>query len=112
MHSPELVLDLFSVEVGRKEYRIDTSDVDISSKRGIGKNKRLLIYGSGGAGFGALLGAVFGGGRGAGIGAPAGAGGGLLTQILTRGQQVKVPAETTMRFRLDRTLVLKARMQC
>ena len=35
------------------------------------------------------------------------AGAGLLTQIFTRGKQVKVPAETTMRFRLDRTLVLK-----
>ncbi|HTP70130.1 MAG TPA: hypothetical protein VMJ35_14570 [Dongiaceae bacterium] len=105
--SPQLVLDLFSVDVNGKEYRVDSADVDLSSKRGVGKNKRTLEYGAGGAGFGALLGAVFGGGRGAGIGAAAGAGAGLLTQIFTRGSHVKVPAETTMRFRLDRTLVLK-----
>jgi hypothetical protein len=53
------------------------------------------------------MGAIFGGGKGAGIGAAAGAGAGLLTQIFTRGKTVKVPAETTMRFRLDRTLVLR-----
>jgi hypothetical protein len=109
VHSPELALDLFSVEIGGKEYRVDSSDVDINSGRGVGKNKRTLEYGAGGAGFGALMGAIFGGGRGAGIGAAAGAGAGLLTQIFTRGKQVKVPAETTMRFRLDRTLVLKLR---
>ena len=27
VHSPELVLDLFSVDLGGKEYRLDTSDV-------------------------------------------------------------------------------------
>ena len=50
---------------------------------------------------------VFGGGKGAGIATAAGAGAGLLTQFFTRGKQLKVPAETTMRFRLDRTLVLR-----
>jgi hypothetical protein len=108
-HSPELVLDLFSVSVGGKEYRVVSSDADMSNNRGVGKNKRTLEYGAGGAGFGALMGAIFGGGKGAGIGAAAGLGGGLLTQILTRGKQVKVPAETLMHFRLDRTLVLKPR---
>jgi hypothetical protein len=109
VHSPELALDLFSVDVSGKEYRVDTTDVDVNSKRGVGANKRTLEYGGGGAGFGALMGAIFGGGRGAGIGAAAGLGAGLLTQIFTRGKQVKVPAETTMRFHLDRTLVLKLR---
>jgi hypothetical protein len=88
---------------------VDTSDVQVNSGRGVGANKRTLEYGGGGVGFGALMGAIFGGGRGAGIGAAAGAGAGLLTQIFTRGKTVKVPAETTMRFRLDRTLVLKQR---
>lgn len=111
MHSPELVLDLFSVEVGGKEYRIDTSDVDMSSKRGIGKQAPTDIRGRWGWLWRAAGRCVWRRG-GAGIGAAAGAGAGLLTQILTRGKQVKVPAETAMRFRLDRTLVLKARMQC
>jgi hypothetical protein len=107
VHSAELALDLFSVDIGGKEYRVDSSDVDLNSGRGVGKNKRTLEYGGGGAGFGALMGAIFGGGKGAGIGAAAGAGAGLLTQIFTRGKKVEVPAETTMRFRLDRTLVLR-----
>ena len=41
------------------------------------------------------------------IGAGAGGAGGLLTQIFTRGKSVKVPAESVMTFRLDRTLVLR-----
>lgn len=80
----------------------------MSRNRGVGKNKRTLEYGAGAVGFWALMGAIFGGGKGAGIGAAAGAGAGLFTQILTRGKQVKVPAETVMHFRLYRTLVLKA----
>jgi hypothetical protein len=31
----------------------------------------------------------------------------VLTQIFTRGKQVNVPAESTLTFRLDRTLVLQ-----
>jgi len=108
VHSGEIVLDLFSVSVQGKEYRVDTSDVDYSNKRGVGANKRTAEFGGGGAAIGALLGGIFGGGKGAGIGAAAGAGGGLLTQIFTRGKVVKVPAETLLRFRLYRTLVLKA----
>jgi len=107
VHSGEMVLDLFSVSVGGKEYRVDTSDVDYSNKRGVGANKRTAEFGGGGAAIGALLGGIFGGGKGAGIGAAAGAGSGLLTQIFTRGKVVKVPAETLLRFRLYRTLVLR-----
>ena len=50
-HSPEVVLDLFSVSVGGKEWRVVSSDVDMSSNHG-GKNKRTLEYGARGAGFG------------------------------------------------------------
>jgi hypothetical protein len=107
VHSPEIVLDLFSVTVGGKEYRVVTADVDVNSKTGVGGNKRTLEYGGGGAAIGGLLGGIFGGGKGAGIGLAAGAGGGLLTQIFTRGKKVQVPAESTLRFRLDRTLVLR-----
>jgi hypothetical protein len=107
VHSPEIVLDLFSVTVGGKEYRVVTNDVDLNSKTGVGGNKRTLEFGGGGAAIGGLLGGIFGGGKGAGIGLAAGAGSGLLTQIFTRGKKVQVPAESTLRFRLDRTLVLR-----
>jgi hypothetical protein len=107
VHSPELVLDLFSITVKGQEYRPVTTDVDVNSKKGVGANKRTAEYGGGGAAIGALFGGIFGGGKGAGIGAAAGAGSGLLTQIFTRGKQVKIPAESVLMFRLDRTLVLR-----
>jgi hypothetical protein len=105
--SSELVLDLYSVTVDGREYRAITSNVVEKGKQGLGANKRTLEYTGGGAGLGALLGGIFGGGKGAGIGALAGAGGGALTQLFTRGQEVKVPAESTLTFRLERTLVLR-----
>ena len=52
------------------------------------------------------MGGIFGGGKGAGIGALAGAGGGFVTQAFTRGKEVRVPAESQLRFRLEKTLVL------
>ncbi len=109
VHSADLVLDLFSITMKGKEYRVDSSDVNINNKRGVGANKRTAEYGGGGAAIGALFGGIFGGGKGAGIGAAAGAGSGLLTQIFTRGKQVQVPAESSLMFRLDQTLVLRPR---
>ncbi|HUJ94955.1 MAG TPA: hypothetical protein VLW84_06810 [Terriglobales bacterium] len=106
VRSPELVLDLFSVTCDGKPYTVVSSDVDASSKRGVGKNKRTAEFLGGGAALGALVGGIFGGGSGAGIGAASGAGGGFLTQVFTRGKDVKVPAETTLRFRLEKTLIL------
>jgi uncharacterized protein YcfJ len=103
----EVVLDLSSVTVNGRQYRVTTSDVDETSHRGIGANRRTAEYGGGGAGLGALVGAIFGGGRGAAIGTASGAAGGLLTQLLTRGKEVRVPAETVLMFRLDRRLVLR-----
>jgi outer membrane lipoprotein SlyB len=107
-HSPELVLDLFSVTVNGKEHRVVTSDVDIKNRKGVGANRRTAVFAGGGAGLGALVGAILGGGKGAAIGAASGAGGGLVTQIFTRGKKIKVPAESQLIFRLDRTLVLRA----
>lgn len=107
VHSPELILDLYSVAVGNKQFLVATSDVKETNGKGLGKNRRTAEFLGGGAAVGALLGGIFGGGRGAGIGALAGAGGGTLTQVFTRGKQVKVPAESVLQFRLERTMVLR-----
>jgi hypothetical protein len=107
VHSPELVLDLDSVTVSGKHYRVVSSDVDENNKKGLGANRRTAEMVGGGTGLGALVGALFGGGKGASVGALAGAGGGLATQLFTRGKEVKIPAETLMNFRLERTLVLR-----
>ncbi|HEY4357197.1 MAG TPA: BON domain-containing protein [Acidobacteriaceae bacterium] len=63
-----------------------------------GKNSAEKI--GGGAAVGAILGGIFGGGKGAAIGAAAGGGGGAAVQGFTRGQQVSIPSESVIRFRL------------
>jgi outer membrane lipoprotein SlyB len=104
--SSDLALDLYSIELNGKQYRVDTSSVTEKGAADFGVNKRTAIYSGGGAALGALLGAVFGGGRGAGIGTLAGAGAGAVTQYATRGKVVKVPAESQLQFNLQHALVL------
>jgi hypothetical protein len=106
VHSGNLVLDLDSITVNGQRYRVSTEDLKQSGSSGIGKNKRTAEMVGGGAALGTLLGAIAGGGKGAAIGAAAGAGAGGTAQVLTKGKTVKVPAETILRFQLDRPLHL------
>jgi outer membrane lipoprotein SlyB len=99
-------LDLESIKVGSRRYNVDTADLTESSRQGIGVNKRTAEYVGGGTVLGTLIGAAAGGGRGAAIGAASGAAAGAGTQILTRGKAVNIPAESTLRFRLDQPLRL------
>jgi len=105
--SPYLYLDLDSVTLNGKLHRVYTSELKESSKTGFGKNKRTAEFLGGGAAIGGLFGAILGGGQGAAVGAASGAGGGFLSQLFTRGKQVKVPAETVLHFRLEKPLVLQ-----
>ena len=106
VHSPELILDLDSITVDKKQYRVVTSDIAETNRKGLGANRRTAEFLGGGSALGALMGGIFGGGKGAGIGALAGAGGGFVTQAFTRGKEVRVPVESQLRFRLEKTLVL------
>jgi hypothetical protein len=99
--SSDLVVDLRSVSVDGQQYLVDSTDLEKKGKDGIGANKRTGEFVGGGAGLGALIGAIAGGGKGAAIGAASGAGAGALTQILTKGGSIKIPAETQMTFKLD-----------
>lgn len=103
----DYALALASVTLHGKVYRVNASSVAVNGSAGFGMNKRTAAYSGGGAGLGALLGAVFGGGKGAGIGALAGGAAGALTQYLTRGKRVHVPAESTLTFALQKTMVLQ-----
>lgn len=98
----DLVLDLQSVSVEGQQYMVSTTDLQRSGKQGLGANKRTAEYTGGAAALGAIIGAIAGGGKGAAIGAGAGAGGGALTQVLTKGGSIKVPAETVLTFQLDK----------
>jgi hypothetical protein len=106
--SSELTLDLYSITVNGHRYVVSTEDVTEKNNRGIGKNKRTAEMVGGGAALGTLLGAIAGGGKGAVIGAVAGAAAGGTAQVLTKGKEVKVPAETILRFQLDKPLRLSA----
>jgi len=104
----DLVLDLKQVAIEGRQYQLSTSDLVQQGKSGIGANKRTAIYTGGGAALGAIIGAIAGGGKGAAIGAGAGGGGGALTQILTKGDAIRIPVETVLKFQLDKPLHVTA----
>ncbi len=96
--SSELQLELTRIVIDGKDYPVLSSDYTLQGK-GRGKNTAEKV--GGGAALGAIIGAIAGGGKGAAIGAGVGAGAGGAVQVLTRGQQVKVPSETLLEFRLQ-----------
>lgn len=104
----DLVLDLKQVAIDGREYQLSTSDLVQQGKSGVGANKRTAIYTGGGAALGAIIGAIAGGGKGAAIGAGAGGGGGALAQILTKGDAIRIPVETVLKFQLDKPLHVTA----
>jgi hypothetical protein len=104
----EVVLDLESIDVHGQRYAVSTENESVqaggSEKQGVGANRRTGKYVGGGAVIGSIIGAIAGGGKGAAIGAAAGAGAGAVGQTVTRGGNVRVPAESLITFRLDRDL--------
>jgi len=103
-----LQLDLESLTINGQRYavNVDPNDVTATGKDGLGANSRTATYVGGGAAIGAIIGAIAGGGKGAAIGAGVGAGAGAGTQVLTRGKEVRIPAETVVTFRLNQPLYL------
>jgi hypothetical protein len=103
--SSELQLELTRMVIDGKDYPVVSSDYTLQGK-GRGKNTAEKV--GGGAALGAIIGAIAGGGKGAAIGAGVGAGAGGAVQVLTRGQQVKVPSETLLEFRLQQPVMVTA----
>jgi len=99
----ELDLALTSVTVRGQNYNIQTGVMAQTVK---GKGKRTAVATGGGAAGGALIGGIAGGGKGAGIGALVGAGAGLVGGTLTGNQQIEIPAESALSFRLSAPLTL------
>ena len=103
----DITLDVDSITVVGRRYRVSTANEELQNRRdGVGGNARTGQFVGGGAVLGAIIGAIAGGGKGAAIGAASGAGAGAATQIITRGKEVHVPAESVIRFRLDSPLRL------
>jgi hypothetical protein len=103
----EIVVDLDSVEVGGRQYDLDTTDIAKKGRQGMGKNRRSAKFIGGGAVLGTIIGAVAGGGVGAAIGAGAGAGAGAGLQAVTRGKAVRIPAETILSFKLEEPVEIR-----
>ena len=94
----ELKLELTEISINQQLQPIMTGEYDVAGKsRGSNTAKKV----GGGAAAGAVIGAIAGGGKGAAIGAGIGAGAGTAVQVFTRGEQVKVPSETLLEFRIE-----------
>jgi hypothetical protein len=103
----EVELALSSITVGGRTYTVQTDAVEERGQQGLGANERTARNVGGGAALGAVIGAIAGGGSGAAAGAAIGAAGGAAAQVLTRGEAVRVPAETVLTFRLDQPIRLR-----
>jgi hypothetical protein len=94
----QLKLELTDLLIHQQLQPIMTGEYEVAGKsRGTDTAKKVGI----GTAAGAVIGAIAGGGKGAAIGAGVGAGAGTTIQVLTRGEQVRVPSETMLEFRIQ-----------
>jgi len=99
----ELQLELTRMVIGGRDYPVVSSDYNVQGK-GQGASTAKKVGGIAAAG--AIIGAIAGGGKGAAIGAAAGGATGAGVQVLTKGEQVKVPSETLLEFRLQQPVTI------
>jgi len=103
--SSQLSLELTSIVINGKSYPLLTSTYDIKGKGEGGETTKKVL---GGAGLGALIGGIAGGGTGAAIGAVSGAAVGTGVAASKKGEQLSVPSETLLEFRLQQPASLPA----
>jgi len=96
--SSRLAIALTSVDVNGQTVPVSTTPY---AQEGKGRGKNTALKTGGGAALGAIIGALAGGGKGAAIGAASGGGLGAGVNAVTRGEQVKIPAETLINFKLQ-----------
>jgi len=99
----ELKLTLTGIVVHGQSVPLVTGDCQLTGKsKGESTAKRTV----GGAAIGSIIGAIAGGGKGAAIGAGTGAGVGAGSEIITKGDQVKIPSETLLQFTLQLSVTI------
>ena len=101
--SSDLTLELTDVVINGTAYPLLTSTYEIKGKGEGGNTAKKVV---GGAGLGALIGGLAGGGKGAGIGALAGAGAGTAIAASKKGEQLQIPSESLLEFRLEQPVAL------
>lgn len=104
--SSELKLELVDIVLNGNKYPLLTTTFDTKGK-GEGKETSKKVIG--GAGLGALIGGIAGGGTGAAIGVAAGAVGGTVMAGSKKGEQLVIPSEALIEFRLAQPAMLPAK---
>jgi hypothetical protein len=102
-----LQLGMRSVAVNGNTYLVVSEEVKRTT--GLGRNEQTAKTVGGGAALGTLIGAAAGGGKGAVLGGIVGAAAGAAVQVITQGKEVRVPAESVLRFKLDEPIQLQIR---
>jgi hypothetical protein len=100
------LLSISLTSISRRGERIDVTS-EPYTKQGEGRGKNTAEKVGGGAAVGAILGGILGGGKGAAIGATAGGGVGAGANTVTRGQQVQIPSESVVRFKLSNPIMVR-----
>src|ERR1700758_64527 len=101
--SSQLTLELTDIVINGTAYPLLTSTYEIKGK---GEGKKTAGKILGGAGLGALIGGIAGGGTGAAIGVLAGAAGGTAVAASKKGEQLQIPSESLLEFRLEQPVSL------
>jgi hypothetical protein len=101
-----LTLELTDLVINGTAYPIMTSSFSVKSKGKGEKTTRRIL---GGTGLGAMIGGIAGGGAGAAIGAVSGAAVGTAASAAKEGQQVQIPRESLLEFRLAQAASLPLR---
>ncbi len=100
----ELTVALAGITVGGRTVAVNSSSV---SQESGSQGQRTAKVAGGGAVLGAIIGGIAGGGRGAAIGAGAGAAAGAGSQVFMKGQVVRIPSETLLRFRIENPIQIQ-----
>jgi BON domain len=99
-----LTVELVSINRHGESLAVSSDPYSVQGK-GRGANTAAKV--GGGAAVGAILGGILGGGKGAAIGAASGGGLGAGANTITRGQQVQIPSESLINFKLTNTLAVR-----
>jgi len=103
--SSQLTLELTDIVIQGNPYPILSSTFEVKGK---GEGKKTTRKVLGGTGLGAMIGGIAGGGKGAAIGAISGAAAGTAVAGSKKGEQLLIPSESLLEFRLDQSVSLPA----
>ena len=99
-----LTLKLTAIRIHGTHHQISTEAFTRTAK---GKGKRTGVMAGGGAAVGALIGGLAGGGKGAAIGAVAGGGAGTAGAAYTGNNDIVLPAESAVTFKLTDSIEVR-----